>query len=332
MRPTTVLLSLWTLTTASLLHPRQQQLCNGRAELCSRIYSKVSWIGTHNAPFIGTADPPDYRVNQEKTVPQQLDAGIRFLQAQTQILVNGAEDLGPLGTLFICHTDCTIYNGGSLKSYLETVKDWVEGHPDEVVTMLLTNGDNVNISRFDDVLTDSGMKDLVFVPSTSPEMLGIGDWPTYGEIIEGGKRVVVFLDYGADMARVPYILGEFENKDSFEWGADDCLDEFTYFFETPFSQTDPTFSQCRLDRPPNGSPDGRMYLVNHVLDKEIPLTDIVVPDHEADYTTNAATGGGSIGAQNDLCTSTYGRVPNVVLVDMFNRGDVFTAQDTMNGF
>ena len=96
-------------------------------------------------------------------------------------------------------------------------------------------------------------------------------------------------------------------------------------------QTDPTFSQCRLDRPPNGSPDGRMYLVNHVLDKQVPLTDILIPDHEADFTTNAATGNGSIGAQVELCERIYGRVPNVVLVDMFDRGDVFTAQDALNG-
>lgn len=74
-----------------------------------------------------------------------------------------------------------------------------------------------------------------------------------------------------------------------------------------------------------------MYLVNHVLDKEILSTGVLVPDDEADFTTNAATGNGSIGAQVDLCKSIYGRVPTVVLVDMFDRGDVFTAQNTLNG-
>lgn len=74
-----------------------------------------------------------------------------------------------------------------------------------------------------------------------------------------------------------------------------------------------------------------MYLVNHVLDKEVLSTGILVPDDEQDYVTNAATGNGSIGAQVDLCKSIYGRVPTVVLVDMFDRGDVFTAQNTLNG-
>ena len=72
-----------------------------------------------------------------------------------------------------------------------------------------------------------------------------------------------------------------------------------------------------------------MYIVNHFLDKEVLGVD--VPDDGADETTNAATGTGSIGAQADLCASVYGRVPNFVLVDMFDRGDVFTAQAALNG-
>lgn len=88
------------------------------------------------------------------------------------------------------------------------MKTWVDAHPNEVVTILLTNGDNVDISKFGDAFNATGMDDLAFVPSTTPQMLPIGSWPTYGELIASGKRVVVFLDYGADATKVPYILGE----------------------------------------------------------------------------------------------------------------------------
>jgi hypothetical protein len=74
-----------------------------------------------------------------------------------------------------------------------------------------------------------------------------------------------------------------------------------------------------------------MYIVNHFLDTNVFGTGILIPDNSADYDTNAATGSGSIGAQANLCEGVYGRVPNVVLVDMFDRGDVFTAQDALNG-
>ncbi len=36
------------------------------------------------------------------------------------------------------------------------------------------------------------------------------DWPTLGEMIDSGKRVVMFLDYGANTAQVNFILPEFQ--------------------------------------------------------------------------------------------------------------------------
>jgi len=71
-----------------------------------------------------------------------------------------------------------------------------------------------------------------------------------------------------------------------------------------------------------------MYIVNHFLDKDINGFDI--PNRQAAPQTNAATGDGSIGAQNDICIGLYGRQPNGVLVDWFDQGDVFAAQRTMN--
>lgn len=124
--------------------------------------------------------------------------------------------------------------------------------------------------------------------------------------------LIIYSDYGADPSNVSYIL-----------------EEFTYFFETPYDTTDPTFPECTLDRPPGGSATGRMYIVNHFLDLDVAGIDI--PDYNAEATTNAATGNGSIGAQADLCESVYGRPPNFVLIDYSSFGDWQTAQDALNG-
>lgn len=299
----TLLSGLLSLASASSLfrsEPRQS-VCNGNAEFCDRKYSNVSFIGTHDSAFVGSIVDP--RVNQEKNVTEQLDAGIRFLQAQTHVL----DDV-----LSMCHTSCVELYAGSLQDYLTTVKTWLDANPNEFLTMLLVNGDNVNATEFGTVFSAVGLDQVAFVPSTSPNMLAMEDWPTYGELLGNGSRIVIFLDSDADETEVPYIL-----------------DEFTYFFETPYDTTDPDFPQCTLDRPSGGDASTRMYIVNHFLDSDI--LGILIPDNAADYTTNAATGNGSIGAQADLCTSTYDRVPNFVLVDMFDRGDVFTAQNTLNG-
>lgn len=61
-----------------------------------------------------------------------------------------------------------------------------------------------------------------------------------------------------------------------------------------------------------------MMIVNHFLDVDILGIDI--PDVAEDSKTNAATGSGSIGEQADLCISTWGRSPNLILVDNFNVG------------
>ena len=61
-----------------------------------------------------------------------------------------------------------------------------------------------------------------------------------------------------------------------------------------------------------------MYIVNHFLD--IDVLGVLIPDVAKDSKTNAAIGLGSIGEQADLCISTWGRAPNAILVDNYNKG------------
>lgn len=275
----------------------QALLCNGHAELCSRQYSNITQIGSHDSAFVGTM----LTDNQDVNITAQLDAGIRFLQAQSHLDVSGS--------LNLCHTSCLERDAGPLSDYLTDIKTWLDVNPNEVVTLLLVNGDNVQISLFDTAYTTSNLKKYAYTPPTSP--LSLSAWPTLSESIGNNTRLIAFLDAGAAPS-VAYIL-----------------DEFTYFFETPYDVTDPTFAECTIDRPKGASADGRMYIVNHFLDLSIAGIDI--PDDSADNTTNAATGVGSIGAQVGICQGLYGRAPVGVLVDYFDRGDVFAAQDALNG-
>lgn len=111
------------------------------------------------------------------------------------------------------------------------------------------------------------------------------------------------------------------------------LDEFNHFWETPFDTTDPNFAQCKIDRANKLDADGKtsMNIVNHFLDEDVPFTDILVPDRGDAGKTNAVSGSGSIGAQAALCSSTFGRNPNVVLIDYFGQGDAIGAQKMLNG-
>ncbi|KAK9328704.1 PLC-like phosphodiesterase [Lipomyces starkeyi] len=274
-----------------------QAACNGHDELCTRQYSNVSFVGAHDSPFVG----PLPQQNQGWSVTEQLDNGVRFLQGQTH--------RAPIiGTLNFCHTSCFLENAGTVRDFLTTVKTWLDANPNEVVTLLIVNGDFVPITDFENEFDGSGITNYTYIPPVSP--LAINAWPTLQELITAGTRLVVFLDYGADISKVPYIL-----------------DEFAYFFETPYSQTDPTFSQCKIDRPSNATASGRMYLVNHTLNVNPLDLGILIPDRDNAATTNSPA---SIEAQANLCSALYGRNPNVMLLDFVDQGDVIGAENGLN--
>ena len=167
-----------TAISSILFAPASLADCNGASALCDRSYSNVSFIGTHDSAFVG-ALPTE---NQNLDVEAQLDAGIRFLQAQSHKTDN---------EIHLCHTSCVELDAGTLQSYLGTVKTWLNGNANEVVTFLLTNGDSLDISEFDTVFKAAGIDSYAFVPSSSP--LPIGSWPTLQDMIDSGKRFVVFL-------------------------------------------------------------------------------------------------------------------------------------------
>jgi len=57
---------------------RAQIACNGNVALCDRKFSNVSLVGDHDSAFVGTYVTD----NQGESVTDQLDKGVRFLQAQ----------------------------------------------------------------------------------------------------------------------------------------------------------------------------------------------------------------------------------------------------------
>jgi hypothetical protein len=186
-----VLLSLLTFVTSihafpifdTLLSPlstRADPLCDGYASLCSRKYSNITFIGTHDSAFVG--DLPSQ--NQEKSLQDQLGGGIRFLQSQTHKVID---------TLAMCHTNCALEFGGLVQDYLQTVKTFLDQNPREVVTLLLTNPDNAPMSTFDGIFKKVGLDKMAFTPSTSPNPLPIDQWPTLGDMIAKNQRIVTFI-------------------------------------------------------------------------------------------------------------------------------------------
>jgi len=299
-----VSLCSFTLVNAAAFNPtgvapiRRATVCNGHAELCSRSYGNVSFVGAHDSYAVGV---DNLAVNQDQDITQQLNDGIRMLQMQAH---------NNNGIIQLCHTSCSLFNGGSLEDTLKKVKSWLDSNPNEVLSLLIVNSDNLPASQYDTVFKSASLDTISFVPSKSP--LTISEWPTLGSMIDSGKRLVTFLDNGANAAAAPYLI-----------------DEFTNIWETAFNVIDPTFD-CNVNRT-KGDPTTQMYLINHFLDKLV--FGQPVPDIAKANVTNGVSGVGSLGQHVSTCTAQNTRPPNFLLVDFyeFGGGSVFQVAATING-
>jgi len=154
---------------------KRADVCNGHAELCGKSYGNVSFVGTHDSYAIGVNN---LAVNQDQPITQQLNDGIRMLQVQAH---------NNNGDIFLCHTSCSLYNGGSLKTYLDTVKTWLDANPNEVLSILIVNIDNLPATQYDTIFKAASLDTVSFVPS-SPSLPASG-WPTLGSMIDSGSAL-----------------------------------------------------------------------------------------------------------------------------------------------
>ncbi|KAF9460129.1 PLC-like phosphodiesterase [Collybia nuda] len=278
---------------------RRATVCNGHAELCEKSYGSVSFVGAHDSYAIGSRNM--ITVNQDQSITQQLNDGIRMLQMQAHL---------EKGEIRLCHTSCQLFDGGNLQSFLGEVKAWLDANPNEVLSLLIVNIDNVAVAQYDSIFKAASLDTISFVPEVSP--VPASGWPTLGSMIDSGKRLVTFLDNGAESGSVPYLLNEFTNV-----------------WETAFNVVDPNLFDCTVNRT-KGDAASQMYLINHFLDKL--LLGQPIPDVSKLNVTNAASGSGSLGAHVDACVTLNTRPPNFLLVDFyeFGGGSVFEVAARLN--
>ncbi|KAJ0164261.1 putative secreted protein [Colletotrichum tanaceti] len=298
-----------TQTTTSAAGPTNTQPCNNYVEFCDRKYSNITEVGCHNSPFVR---PGNSASNQALDVTTQLNDGVRFLQAQIQWPTNGTKP-------HFCHSSCDILDVGPITEWLTTVREWVAAHPYDVVTILLGNGNYSTPDLYAPFIESTGILQYAYEPPFLP--MTIEDWPTLSQMILGGKRVVMFLDYMADQQKFPWLL-----------------DQFSQMWESPFDPMDRTFP-CTVQRPPD-LPDeaarDRLYLMNHNLNAEYNIfgASILVPAVSLLNETNNVTGYGSLGVSAQQCTDKWDRPPKILNVDYYNYGgypgSVFEVQARMN--
>lgn len=292
---------------------RASRECNGHAELCDRPYDTVVQAATHNA--MSSPDVVQIWPDQDAGIDAQLAAGVRTLLIDTKYwpaiptpsaLSTAEQALPPdlqaslfqsLGErlqhhpgTYLCHSRCA-YGAVPLTTALQHIRGFLDDDPGAVVTLIIENG----ISTADTVAAfeASGISRYLFDGATS------AGWPTLGQLIERGQRLVVF----AEAAGAPPAW--------YRSYATDVQD--TEYHVISVDQL-----SCDLKR---GSVDAPLFLLNHWIEKEAPDRADAVTMNQPAFIVDRAR----------RCAAVRGQLPNFIAVDFFSIGDVVGAVDELNG-
>ncbi|KAH0288527.1 hypothetical protein KCU62_g5015, partial [Aureobasidium sp. EXF-3399] len=315
MSSTNILTSLFLLPSLAQVAfsavTKRATACNNSPDLCSKTYNNVTHLGAHNSPFLRDSSTGNSASgNQFYNSTVQLSAGVRLLTGQVH---------NNNGSLDMCHSSCTLLNAGSLSDWLSEIKTWMDGNPNEVVTVLLVNSDDASASDLASAYTNAGITSYAYTPTSTK---ATGDWPTLQTLINDGKRLLNFVASLDDNSAAPYLM-----------------DEFTYIFENNYDNTSPSSFSCAANRPStvttsSALQQNMMPFMNHFLYETTSLfgTTIESPDLGNISTTNSESGGtGALGTSATECTNTYGQAPTYLLVDFFNVGPAIETADRLNG-
>ncbi len=309
------ILPLW--WSASLAQSTSRA-CNNSPDLCSQSYGNITQLGAHDSPFLRDASTGfSTSGNQFYDSIVQLDAGVRLLSTQVHF-TNGTSGTQ---SLHLCHSSCDLLDAGTLSDWLSTIKTWLDGNPNEVVTLLLVNADTASAEQLHAQFQAANIVSYGYVPPTTSAPLQV--WPTLEELISANTRLLTFVTNlpAASNTVAPYLM-----------------DQFTYIFETPFENFQASDFNCVVDRP-SGFADasaaiaaGLLPLKNHFL-YDSQLFGIEVPNVENLNVTNSPSfeQQGSVGTEALECATQWDRGPSFILVDFFNVGPAIDAVDRLNG-
>jgi hypothetical protein len=304
------------------------EVCNGHAALCDRPFDQVAYPTSHNAMSVAR-EPGWFLAEQIDPIRIQFDQGVRALQIDVwsgrsagsvvrtaagsydEALAVAEAELGPevvdaalriadslAGVAegpearYLCHGLC---EAGStpLLDVLQDVRVWLTTNPDEVLTLFIE--DHVDAALIAADVEAAGLLPFVHSPVVGEP------WPTLGDMIRSGQRLVVMLEAGAGDDAAPWLVNGFEHTQ-----------------ETPFTFPTVEDFSCAPNRGPD---DGPLFQLNHWLfGFNSQITDAqLVNTREV------------LLARAEQCREERGQIPNFVAVNFVTIGDLFEVVDALNG-
>jgi hypothetical protein len=199
------------------------------------------------------------------------------------------------GGTVLCHGFCSIAETPHLSGLAE-IKTFMDAHSNEVLTFIYE--DHVDAAVIAADLEVAGLADLAYTHVAGEP------WPTLGEMIDAGTRLVVTAENGRPPPAWFHHVWDVA-------------------FDTPYSFQDPSEFSCRLNR---GSATNDLFLVNHWVNTSPP---IALPSEDNAKIVNTYD---VLRARAEQCATETGHLTNFVAVDFYEHGDLFSVVDGLNGF
>ena len=300
--------------------------CNGFSQLCDRTMDQVVFPGAHNA--MSNQEAPGWMFpHHEAGMAQMLRDGVRALlidvhygfaggaRIKTDMTAepNAEKIKAAVGVegydaamrirerligvdesqrkAYFCHGFCEL-GAYAVEPALRDIRDFAVAHPDEVLILIVE--DYITPQDLASAFDKSGLLALIYTDKPGPP------WPTLRQLIESGKRILVFIESGR--AGVPWLRPAFET-----------------FQETPYSFHKIEDFSCRANR---GGDAGSLFQINHWIDTT-----------PAPRASNAAIVNAYpfLLARAQKCSVERRHLPNIIAVDFYRTGDLFAVVNKLNG-
>jgi hypothetical protein len=303
--------------------------CDGYAQLCARRLDQVVLAGTHNA--MSAADSPGWFIaNQQHAIARQLDDGLRAFKisthygegkpgnVRTDIQAEGAranrvsEKLskearaalqrfsGSVGfgprkgkrEVWLCHTLCEL-GATNAVGFFKTIRRFLQLNPGNVI--VLFDEDYVSEKSLEGVFEKAGLFSHLAVLREGQQM------PTLGQLVRSQHNVLVFTQEPVS-GRYPW--------DMYAFGG--------FIQDTPLGAVKPKQFTCKLYR---GLPSSPLLMMNDWADVFPPRRSPNLPLVKRDFIVKRAR----------RCEAERHKLPNLILTDFYDSGDVVGAARVLNG-
>jgi hypothetical protein len=148
---------------------------------------QVAYLGAHNAH--ANVEEGFVYAQQLWSLENQLKRGVRHFLLDIWL---------DKGQLLLCHNKCTISKllklgrkHKDLRSALVLMKNWLDKHPDEIITLELENyttGDQT----YEVIKSVPGLEPYILKHSDYEPLSYKGKWPTIQNLVNRNKRLIIF--------------------------------------------------------------------------------------------------------------------------------------------